>query len=84
MGATEFAFKIRKRYRTNELAVDSTEFGIRGREVQNPLSPTNFFKRLQKFSRVHPGCNGCKSIRQREARTSLLRRQSPKSDISLE
>jgi hypothetical protein len=38
MGATKFAFKIRKRYQTNELAVDSTEFGTRGSEVQI-LSP---------------------------------------------
>ena len=38
MGATESAFKIRKRYQTNELAVDSTEFGTRGSEVQI-LSP---------------------------------------------
>src|ERR1039458_5243320 len=38
MGATEFAPKIRKRYQTNELGVDSTEFGTRGSEVQI-LSP---------------------------------------------
>jgi len=38
MGATEFAPKIRKRYQTNELVVDSTEFGTRGSEVQI-LSP---------------------------------------------
>src|ERR1017187_2900269 len=38
MGATEFAPKIRKRYQTNELAVDSTEFGTRRSEVQI-LSP---------------------------------------------
>ena len=38
MGATEVAFKIRKRYQTNELIVDSTEFGTRGSEVQI-LSP---------------------------------------------
>jgi hypothetical protein len=38
MGATEFAPKIRKRYQTNELTVDSTEFGTRGSEVQI-LSP---------------------------------------------
>jgi hypothetical protein len=38
MGATEFVFKICKRYQTNELAVDSTEFGTRGSEVQI-LSP---------------------------------------------
>ena len=37
-GATEPASKIRKRYQTNELAVDSTEFGTRGSEVQI-LSP---------------------------------------------
>jgi hypothetical protein len=30
MGATEFAPQFRKRYQTNELAVDSTEFGTRG------------------------------------------------------
>ena len=38
MGATELAPKIRKRYQTNELVVDSTEFGTRGSEVQI-LSP---------------------------------------------
>jgi len=38
MGATEFAPEIRKRYQTNELVVDSTEFGTRGSEVQI-LSP---------------------------------------------
>ena len=38
MGATELAPKIRKRYQTNELAADSTEFGTRGSEVQI-LSP---------------------------------------------
>jgi hypothetical protein len=42
MGATEFALKIRKRYQTNELAVDSTEFGTRGSEVQI-LSPRPIF-----------------------------------------
>ena len=41
MGATEFAPKIRKRYQTNELAVDSTEFGTRRSEVQI-LSPRPF------------------------------------------
>ena|ERR1039457_6013668 len=39
MGATEFAPKIRKRYQTNELAVDSTEFGTTGVGGSNPLSP---------------------------------------------
>jgi hypothetical protein len=42
MGATEFAPEIRKRYQTNELAVDSTEFGTRGSEVQI-LSPRPIF-----------------------------------------
>jgi hypothetical protein len=42
MGATECAFKIRKRYQTNELVVDSTEFGTRGSEVQI-LSPRPIF-----------------------------------------
>jgi hypothetical protein len=43
MGATEFAPKMRKRYQTNELAVDSTEFGDQGVGGSNPLSPTNLF-----------------------------------------
>jgi hypothetical protein len=42
MGATEFAPKIRKRYQTNQLVVDSTEFGTRGSEVQI-LSPRPIF-----------------------------------------
>src|SRR5579863_3417362 len=42
MGATEFKPKIRKRYQTNQLAVDSTEFGTRGSEVQI-LSPRPIF-----------------------------------------
>jgi hypothetical protein len=42
MGATQFAPKIGKRYQTNELAVDSTEFGTRGSEVQI-LSPRPIF-----------------------------------------
>src|ERR1022692_2984920 len=42
MGATEFAPEIRKRYQTNELVVESTEFGTRGSEVQI-LSPRPIF-----------------------------------------
>jgi hypothetical protein len=51
MGATEFAFKIRKRYQTNELAVDSTEFGTRGSEVQI-LSPRPIFPGINQL-RAH-------------------------------
>jgi len=52
MGATEIAPKMRKRYQTNELAVDSTEFGTRGSEVQI-LSPRPIF--LQSFVVVSKG-----------------------------
>jgi hypothetical protein len=52
MGATEFAPKIRKRYQTNELVVDSTEFGTRGSEVQI-LSPRPIFSSgHREFSRA--------------------------------
>jgi len=54
MGATERAPKICKRYQTNELAVDSTEFGTRGSEVQI-LSPRPIFLSLfQSFRRLLP------------------------------
>jgi len=45
MGATEIARVIRKRYQTNELVVDSTDFGIMGSEVQlmSPLPSTCCF-----------------------------------------
>jgi hypothetical protein len=35
MGATEFAPKIRRRYQTNELAVDSTEFGTQWKFIDS-------------------------------------------------
>jgi len=41
MGATEFAPEICKRYQTNELAVDSTEFGTRVSEGAQQLAPSN-------------------------------------------
>ena len=46
MGATEFAPKIRKRYQTNELVVDSTEFGTRGSKSV-----------LQTYARQSKGCD---------------------------
>jgi hypothetical protein len=57
MGATEVAPVICKRYQTNELAVDSTEFGTRGSEVQilSPrpiLKKTIVYERFLKFTRV--------------------------------
>ena len=42
MGATEFEPKIRKRYQTNELVVDSTEFGTRGRRFKSSLPDQSF------------------------------------------
>src|SRR5271165_3997123 len=51
MGATEVAFKIRKRYQTNELIVDSTEFGTRGSEVQILSPRPSFLSLFQLFTR---------------------------------
>jgi hypothetical protein len=39
MGAAEFAPEIRKRYQTNELVVDSTEFGTSGPEETSSRLP---------------------------------------------
>ncbi len=52
MGATKFAPKIRKRYQTNELAVNSTEFVTRGLEVQI-LSPRPIVSRSDRGNCGH-------------------------------
>src|ERR1019366_3263485 len=62
MGATEFAPKIRKRYQTNELGVDSTEFGTRGSDVQI-LSPRQIFPSTCRLTIKPPGiCPGALGV----------------------
>jgi hypothetical protein len=79
MGATEFAFNIRKRYQTNELAVDSTEFGTSGSEESLPgypsslsAGPSSGFPRTLISNFWRPDGDLCPSHKQTKAKTTCI------------